>query len=300
MQNEDNILKWLNGDMSEGELQEFKNTEDYKALQPIIAETKKIKQPKLDVEESLAKLKTRQSKKIASKTPWMKIAAVAILFLLAGSLLFYFSGSTTVITTNIAETTTVELPDNSEVVLNAASKIEYDKGKWDDNRQVILDGEAYFKVAKGKKFTVETNYGNVEVLGTQFNVRERDGLYEVVCYEGKVKVSKAGEERILKAGNYVKMLPNNSLSSVENVKDSEPAWLQDKTNFHQTELSLVLAELQRHYAIKVSVEDKALLQKKFTGSFVNNDLVKALEVISYTLNLKYDIKNDKEVLLYAE
>jgi len=56
------------------------------------------------------------------------------------------------------------------VVLNSKSTISFNKTDWKNNRQLTLDGEAYFKVEKGSTFTVNTNNGSVTVLGTQFNV----------------------------------------------------------------------------------------------------------------------------------
>ena len=67
--------------------------------------------------------------------------------------------------------------------------LKYASNKWDKKRRVRLEGEAFFKVAKGSTFTVDTKTGSVKVLGTQFNVKNRIGFFEVVCYEGLVGVT---------------------------------------------------------------------------------------------------------------
>ena len=80
------------------------------------------------------------------------------------------------------------MPDGSSVNLNAGSELEYTSFNWKKNRVLSLGGEAFFKVKKGKTFTVITKEGNVKVLGTQFKVKSREKLYEVTCFEGKVQV----------------------------------------------------------------------------------------------------------------
>jgi ferric-dicitrate binding protein FerR (iron transport regulator) len=154
-------------------------------------------------------------------------------------------------------------------------------------------------VAKGKTFTVNTSYGTVQVLGTKFNVRKRKDLFEVSCYEGRVSVSLSGRTAVLTAGKSIAMV-NGNLRDVRSFSDPQPLWLMEGTSFENVPLSMVLEELQRQYDVKVKIGDKALLDKKFTGSFVNNDLGKAVEVISYIMDLKYDLKDNKVVELYAE
>ena len=68
--------------------------------------------------------------------------------------------------------------------LNELSQLEYNASKWDENRSLELKGEAFFDVEKGKRFDVTTEFGNVSVLGTEFNVLSRDSIFKVSCYEG--------------------------------------------------------------------------------------------------------------------
>ncbi|MBQ0740845.1 FecR domain-containing protein, partial [Aquimarina celericrescens] len=81
------------------------------------------------------------------------------------------------------------LPDGSFVDLNAGSELTHQRFFWSQNREITLQGEGYFKVTSGTNFTVTTSLGKIEVLGTQFNIKEREKLFEVNCYEGRVKVS---------------------------------------------------------------------------------------------------------------
>jgi ferric-dicitrate binding protein FerR (iron transport regulator) len=112
------------------------------------------------------------------------------------------------------------LPDQSQVLLNAGSQASFKSWDWSSNRAVSLQGEAYFKVAKGQKFTVETNLGSVTVLGTQFNVKARDNRFEVTCYEGKVQRSLSNEEQIILPGQ--RIVINESDRILATTKPSHP------------------------------------------------------------------------------
>ncbi|MFQ5771306.1 MAG: FecR family protein, partial [bacterium] len=98
----------------------------------------------------------------------------------------------------------VSLPDNSEVNLNAESSIKYPPKSWAKQREVILTGEAFFKVAEvGTPFSVRSGFVVTSVLGTSFNVRARGIQVEVACVTGKVSVKslqKAYEPVILSPG----------------------------------------------------------------------------------------------------
>ncbi|MEL6925691.1 MAG: FecR domain-containing protein, partial [Bacteroidota bacterium] len=123
-------------------------------------------------------------------------AAVAILLI---SFWFLYNPATS-IDAGVGEQLAHQLPDASVIQLNAGSTIEYKKGDWSKERTVYLEGEAFFKVEKGSRFTVLTPSGKVEVLGTSFNVFARKGQLEVTCFTGKVRVSKDEQEVILTKG----------------------------------------------------------------------------------------------------
>ncbi|UWX55627.1 FecR family protein [Maribacter litopenaei] len=136
--------------------------------------------------------------------------------------------------------------DNSEILLNAESTLSYNEKNWDSNRAIKLEGEAYFKVAKGKKFTVTTSQGTISVLGTQFNVENRNGFFEVTCYEGLVSVIFNNEEFKLPAGNSA-IAVNGQLKRSQVEINGQPSWVNKESSFKSLPLKYVLAELQRQY-----------------------------------------------------
>ncbi|AUC21579.1 anti-sigma factor, partial [Polaribacter sejongensis] len=195
MKKEKDILKWLNREISDEELTHLKETKDFNTLEKIAHYSSQIEAPKVDVEKALAdfKLKTENTSKKGKVIPFnykkLYKYAAAVVVLLTTSY-FFISNNTdnAIYKTAFAETKNFNLPDNSEVVLNANSEISYAKDSWQENRNLTLDGEAFFKVQKGEKFTVNTEVGRVTVLGTQFNVKERENYFEVKTFEGLVSV----------------------------------------------------------------------------------------------------------------
>ena len=73
----------------------------------------------------------------------------------------------------------VTLPDGSKVNLNADSRLTYKPYQWIISRNVELEGEAFFEVKQGKRFSVKSNQNKVNVLGTSFNIFSRPGNYRV-------------------------------------------------------------------------------------------------------------------------
>ncbi|MAZ25465.1 MAG: anti-sigma factor [Cytophagaceae bacterium] len=201
----------------------------------------------------------------------------------------------TIVETSFGQTKTVTLIDGSEVVLNSKSKLTYDEDSWDEERLINLEGEAYFKVAKGKTFTVETNNGFVTVLGTQFNVISMNNLFDVVCYEGKVGVKTSDSQHVLMPSQSIRKIdtkPTQTLST----QLSSPTWISGESTYKSLPVRFVIKALENQYNIKIDAEsiDDAVL---FTGSFPNNDLKVALQTVFEPLDIKFDEKENRNIKL---
>ena len=295
------LAKWLNDELTDAELAEFKKSEAYETYQKIKESASQLESPEFDVDkawESIEQYKTKEETKVFILSPFKKFLRVAavIAVLLAGSF-FYLNTLNESFTTDYAENKSITLPDASEVILNAESELAFSEKKWDKNRNVDLKGEAYFKVAKGKKFTVKTTQGLVTVLGTQFNVETRKNYFEVTCFEGLVSVTINGKETKLPAGNSILTIDGNTTMMKATV-NGVPSWLSKESSFKSIPLHYVMDELERQYNIEVVTEgiDTAQL---FTGTFSNDNLELALKSISVPLQIKFNLDGDK-VLFYAE
>ena len=292
MKQEDLIKKWLDNNLNSQELEAFKQLEDFSELTRLDAALQKFKPQNYESDSELEKLKLALKTRTKKQTNWLKpfLRVAAILAICFGSY-YYTTTLDTNIATEIAQKETIVLPDNSQVKLNAKSTLVFNKSNWKDSRDLDLNGEAYFKVAKGAKFTVHTSVGDISVLGTEFNVKNRDNLFEVVCYEGAVKVEYNKTSRVLKPGEKFLVL-NNKYIEKPIIKDPSPFWINNESAFKSMPYSQVIAEFERQYNVTFSVNTIDTNQL-FTGSFAHNNLDVALQTITNPLNLAYTKNNNK-------
>lgn len=299
MKKEKEILKWLEGTLSDKETEDLKQSEDFDTIEKIAHYATHIATPKVDAQQSLAALKNR---KLSKKEPkvrslnynnFFKVAAIFIVALTAAYFLFY--NTTQSFTTGIAQTKSFYLPDHSQVLLNASSKITFSEKDWNKQRDLTLEGEAYFKVQKGKTFSVKTADGIVKVLGTHFDVKQRSNYYEVSCFEGLVSVTYKNKTVKLPPGKTFRVI-NNQIEKTDDFIAQNPSWLQNESSFSRIPLNQVIAELERQYDIKVETKDIDT-SKLFTGSFTHNNQKIALEAITIPLQLSYRIKG-KTIIFY--
>lgn len=295
------VSKWLQCELNHEELEAFKQLDAYDSYLKLSNNAKKFKAPEFDASKSYSKLKRKlteskaQKSKISSLNYILRIAAVfAIGF---GVYFLFFNNPYTTITTQIAENKTITLPDASEVTLNAMSTLKFKPKNWDSERTLKLDGEAFFKVAKGETFTVETPEGAVRVLGTTFNVNSRADLFEVNCYEGKVRVEHLDNSVDLIASTTYKY--HNGQIVNEEILFNVPGWMENRSSFKSVNYSLVLSEFERQYNIVFELQN-INVQQLFTGSFVHNSLDNALQSITLPLQLTYTKQNGKVILQESE
>lgn len=299
MKNEKEILKWLNNELSSQEIEDLKQSEDLQTLEKIALYASQLETPKVDVHASLEAFKTRNLSKKKTKvrtlniTVFYKVAAVLVVMLT--STYFLFFNNIKSFETQIAQTKTVTLPDNSEVILNAASKLTFNEKKWADKRALTLEGEAYFKVQKGQTFSVNTTAGVVTVLGTQFNVKERKNYFEVNCYEGLVSVTYNNETIKLPPGKTFRVI-NGIIENVEDINAQNPSWIKQESSFNKIPLNQVIAEVERQYDLKIKVKGVDT-SKLFTGSFTHTDKKIALQAVTIPLQLSYSSEG-KNIIFY--
>ena len=292
MKDENKILKWLNNELSKEEVEVLKKSKNSKTLQKIAHYSTQLEPPQVDAQKSWDAIKNKgfnkkdiKIRRLQFKT-FYRIAAMVVVMLGASYFLFFNNSRT--FETDFAQTQNLTLPDNSEVVLNSASKLSYNKKKWKTERTLQLDGEAFFKVSKGKKFTVNTDIGRIQVLGTQFNVKERENYFEVQCYEGKVAVKYGAEEVQLTRGETFRVI-EEKVVMVDEFTANSPSWLNAESSFVKIPLYQVIKELEIQYDLKIHTSDIDVSQL-FTGTFTHKNLNTALESVTIPLKLSYKIE----------
>ncbi len=293
------IKKWLNDDLTDAEKAAFDNLDDSKLNVAIIETSKQFKASGFsDIKDfNTFKKHYNSRKKPILKLQWIKpILQMAAAFIIGfGIYYFAFYNSSSSYKTSISQNMDVVLPDNSKVKLNANSQLQFDDDNWKDNRQVKLKGEAYFIVEKGNKFDVITNDGKVTVVGTEFNVKQRNNYFEVKCFEGIVKVTSNTIERTLHAGDTFQFL-NDALVE-EKTPLKKPFWVAGVSSFKSVPFHLVVEELKRQYNISVSFENVDLT-RQFTGGFNHKNLEHALLSITKPMGLSYELSSSNHVIIH--
>ncbi|TXG38952.1 FecR family protein [Seonamhaeicola maritimus] len=295
MEREFLISKWLNNDLNDQELQAFKNLEDYDDLVKLDSSLQAFKAPEYDATKELKSVLSTIKSSKKQTTHWIKpFMRVAAILAICFSLYYYTTTIDTTITTEMAQKTTVDLPDASSVALNAKSVLVFNKNSWKNNREVELQGEAFFKVAKGSSFNVITETGTVKVYGTQFNVKQRDNYFEVICYEGLVGVTFNSQETKLKPGDSFLIIDGKMIAK-EKENSLTPSWLNNESQFKSLPYKQVVEEFERQYNVNITligVDSEEL----FTGNFTHDSIEVAIKSITLPLHLTYSQSNDAIIL----
>lgn len=292
------LAKWLNNDLSQDELAEFEASPDFEKYQKIKNYTTHLEVGDLDENAMLSNIlnqKTVTPKAIPLHKNWMFRAAAVFVLALGITLVMKLLIPQTQIA-NFGEKTTFSLPDNSEVVLNSGSEISYKKWNWANNRHLELKGEAYFKVAKGHRFEVQTSLGKVSVLGTQFNVKVRKNKFDVVCYEGRVRVNYANTQIVLTHGQSVNFENGKQVNTT--INSLKPEWIDNQIYFYQENIRTILDEVERQYNITIELNTKDTTSL-FTGKLPAKDLNTAIQIISTTYHLEAK-KVSKNKIIFDE
>ncbi len=284
------MRKWLSDELTVEEKKEFDNLDEASFYKNIIANASDFRASNFSAAADFESFRARvispntNVRKLHWLAPALRIASVvAVAF---GIYYFFLSSRMTEVHTLIAEKTSIDLPDASRVVLNALTAVTFNEKEWDSNREVNLEGEAFFDVAKGARFNVITSKGTVSVLGTEFNVKQRGTIFEVACFEGTVRVKSGDNSHILQAGDNFRSRDGEITLGKNSYKT--PQWTDSMSYFQRVALSEVFAELERQYDVHIIIEN-VNTDQLFTGGFEHDNLENALLALSEPLGLEYQI-----------
>jgi ferric-dicitrate binding protein FerR (iron transport regulator) len=298
---DDNFLaRWMAGELTESELAAFQESEEYASYAKIIdtLDTASFASP--DVEANYKAFQAKIQREAKEETPPVKPLIPKWLYAVAACVVLFigytFMFQETVYTTQVAETTEFKLPDDSEVRLNAASKIVFNEFNWSDDRKLSLEGEAFFKVKKGNTFTVQSAQGDVTVLGTEFSVNSRLDTYIVQCYEGKVQVElKEKTTFVLSKGKAI-AVQKGDVETYE-IFEQQPNWLSNESSFYKVNIKAVVDELERQYGITITGKEY-LKELYFSGRFKHDNLIEAARTVFVAMRIPYKITGANTVEIY--
>lgn len=199
---------------------------------------------------------------------------------------------------------TLELADGSLVKLNADSRLRFPSSFVGKQREVYLDGEAYFEIAHNKEqpFIVRTGGMDVEVLGTKFNIKAHSGdenTYATLA-SGSVKVfSPKQDELLLMPSEQAVFTNTGEFIQKRNVNlSSVLGWTEGRFVFKDESLENILKQLSRWYSVKIDYKDIALKEHRFTGDINRfEDISVILNMLNKTYTIQLFLEQDSIVVV---
>jgi transmembrane sensor len=258
-------------------------------------------------------LRKYRVKKVFTITGWMqRIAAVLFIPVLLGGILYYLQQNelrkelnvlmvSQEINTQPGTKTHLFLPDSTEVWLNACSSLRFPSVFAGNERHIALDGEAIFKVYKNKKkpFIVSTSRMDVEAVGTEFNVSaySDDLEFSTTLAEGKVKITdrvKPDQIMFIDPGAQLNYNTKDKTYKAENVRVQDViAWRDGILIFNETPFYEVAAKLGRWFNADIQINDRSILNYRFTGTFTSESLDQVMELLTLSTPIAYSSSKRK-------
>ncbi len=228
--------------------------------------------------------------------------AVALCIVAVFGIVWLFRPSVRTFTTAKGEQMTLTLDDSSQVILNHTSQLTVTHVPLGKARLVSLKGEAYFNVRhNGLPFIVRTEVGTVRVLGTEFDVRDRDEQLEVGVVRGNVEVSCNTEQRdssvMLAANQIVSCTKSGFAQHPATIPFPQyPGWVHGKLMFYRTDLSSVCRELESRYDVRITIRDGRLRTATITGTIDDQSIESALSTLTQLTGGEYRREGDAYIL----
>jgi len=227
----------------------------------------------------------------------------------------------------------IRLNDGTEVMLNAGSSIKYSSDYNSINRDLVLVGEAYFKVAKNSELPLVVNAGNINIkaTGTEFNVKaySEEGIIETTLVDGEIEISQKG----LSNNDKILVLEPNQKAiyayqtdqlTLEKIKEIEPlaakpanlitdkllvssktdveqvtAWTKNKLIIKSENLESLCTKLQRKYNVTFVFRDEEIKKHRFSGVLLDETFQQVMDVIKLTAPVDYML-DGKTVIMVSK
>jgi ferric-dicitrate binding protein FerR (iron transport regulator) len=262
---------------------------------PVILEEADANEAWLRFAQKLKKSEPSKRNK-SSYRAFLRIAAALLLFGVIGLIAnrLYLYNPDVIIYTAANERKDISLPDGSKIILNSSSSVKYKKKFNNETRDIFLQGEAFFDVAKNpeRPFIITTADSRTEVLGTSFNLKEntKSGSVVLTVSTGKVKFTstKTGEFKVLTAGEAA-IVSDGEVSETE-LDLNSIAWVSKKMVFRDAPMKQVISTIQDYFKVEINVSDTNINNCHFTAEFDSPKLTDVLDVLSRSLQLTYTIK----------
>lgn len=236
---------------------------------------------------------------LTNKIMWAKIAAGIII--IAGAVLLF-----TVLHKNVHPQSVIAitrqtqqsilndtLPDGTIAVIGNNSRLQYPNQFAQANREVILNGEAWFNVTSNpaQPFIITAGPLHIKVIGTSFNVRTNNDIIEVAVKTGIVCMYNNTDSLTVTARQKgIYQISTRRFAIKEKFNPNEVAYATKYFNFENATLKEITGQLQKAYGIKIIISNKNLENCTLSSSFDNKPIEYIFDVLAMTLNIKYRIE----------
>ena len=195
----------------------------------------------------------------------------------------------------------IKLDDGTKVWVNAETKLKYPVAFVGDRREVVLEGEAFFDVAKNEKpFIVKTSFGDVRVLGTAFGISAYASEPEsyTTLVRGKVSVEREGVKPVvILPGEQVVTSKDGKMIKQQVDVEEFVGWKDGIYVFKEKSLGEIMKTLERWYNISVDFQDKSLVDLPFTGNLKRYDDINVFfDALTRTGDMMYRVEGNQVIL----
>jgi ferric-dicitrate binding protein FerR (iron transport regulator) len=193
------------------------------------------------------------------------------------------------------------LKDGSEIWLNKNSEIKIKESFNEINREVLLNGEAFFEVKRNKEklFIISTKLSKTTVLGTSFSVKGYDNapINVLNVNTGKVEFTNGTEKEVFIAGERGELNKKEIVKTTVRINDF--AWQKGIFTYKNTSLKNIANDLGKHYNVTISFKNESISLCTFTGDLSASNLTQNMEVIALTNNLAFN-QNENTIVFSGE
>ena len=312
--NTDLLQRYVAGDVSEEEALEVAKwiSENGEHLKEYRA-ARKLQDVLLWRNEAENVLYKESTRRVSLKAWTVRLLCVASIVLVVFSLTYWwtrreirqYSAPQQSIHTPNGQRAELILADGTRVWLNSNTTLRYNDFTSANIREVELNGEGYFSVAKNadKPFIVKTNRYHIKVLGTEFNVSAyaSTSVWSASLVRGKIDIDAIDGSRLMELEpNTEAYLENGSLMK-RGINSAESAfkWRRGQISFDNQSMQNIIRKLENCYDVRIVVRNKHILQGRYTGTFAVRDGVShILDVLSTYEHFSYTLEKDNQIIIY--
>jgi transmembrane sensor len=277
----------------------------------ILANTETDGKDEKEINQLFEKIWEQVGEKKAEQKKWpprlnsmLKVAASLLLGILIGSLVFikHSNGKPNYYVSMAPKgsVSQIILPDSTFICLNSGSTIKYTINGEKGQREVYLNGEAWFQVRRtgNKHFKVHTGSHEIDVMGTEFNVKAYAEDPEIVTTleKGEIVVTSCRisklEPTLLKSGQQLTYNKETGKMTVGSVNTRLfTSWRENKLIFINMSFKELIVLLERKYGVTIRVADPEILNYHYDGTVKNETILQVLNLLRLTLPIDYKIKD---------